>query len=97
MRKILDRILTGFFVIIFGGIWYCTRCFVVTNQYKVIIHDVFGNQIQVDGIRTNFQTSKAANNFISEYQNRFSHYNFSLASEMPITKRNWLFQKLKRN
>jgi len=95
MRKIIDKLVTGFFIVLFGTLWYCTKCFVQPTKYKIIIYDILGNQVNVDGIRTSFNTPKVANNYISEYQNRFSQYNFSMASEMPIIKRNWVFEKLK--
>ena len=95
MRKIFDKLVTGFFIIVLGSLWYCTKCFVKPSGYKIIIYDVFGNQIKMDGIRTNFNTYKVANNFISEYQKRFSQYSFSMASYMPIIQTNWLFQKIK--
>jgi len=95
MRKILDGFVTGFFVIILGTLWYCTKCIVNPIQYKIIIYDILGNQVNIDGIRTDFKTPKVANNFISEYQDRFSQYSFSMASEMPVVKRNWLLEKLK--
>lgn len=97
MRKIWDKFVIGFFVIIFGTLWYCTKCIVNPIQYKIVIYDILGNQVSIDGVRTDFKTPKVANNFISEYQNRFSQYNFSMASEMPVIKRNWLLQKLKRH
>jgi hypothetical protein len=84
MIKIIDKIITVFFVITLGILWYSTRCFVKPNQYKIVIYDVLGNQIDIDGIRTNFNTPKVANNYILEYQNRFSHYNFSIDTEMPV-------------
>ena len=96
MRKIIDKIMTGFFVTIFGILWYCTKCIVKPNQYKIIIYDIFGNQISLDGVRTCFNTSKVANNYILEYQERFSHYNFSLSSEMPEIKRNRLVEIFKK-
>ena len=95
MRKIFDKVVTGIFVVVLGTLWYCTKCFVKPSEYKIIIYDVFGNQINVDGIRTNFNTYKVANNFIAEYQKRFSQYNFSMASDMPIIKTNWLIEKIK--
>ena len=97
MIKIIDKIITGFFVIILGILWYSTRCFVKPNQYKIVIYDVLGNQTSMDGVRTNFNTPKVANNYILEYQNRFSHYNFSMAAEMPVVKRNWILEKIKTN
>ena len=96
MRKITDKFVTGFFVVTLGILWYCTKCFVKPSKYKVIIYDVFGNQVRIDGIRTNFNTPKVANNYISEYQNRFTHYDFSMSTEMPVIKRSWLFEKLKK-
>ncbi len=87
MIKIIDKIITGFFVITLGILWYSTRYFIKPNQYKIIIYDVLGNQIDMDGIRTNFNTPKVENNYILEYQNRFSHYNFSMATEMPVIKK----------
>lgn len=96
MRKILDRCVTGFFIATLGILWYCTKCFVKPTQYKIIIYDILGNQVNIDGVRTNFKTFKVANNFISEYQKRFSQYEFSMSSEMPIVKRNWLLENLKK-
>ena len=92
MRKILDICVTGFFIVTLGILWYCTKCFVKPTQYKIIIYDILGNQVNIDGVRTSFKTFKVANNFISEYQNRFSQYEFSMSSEMPIIKRNWLLK-----
>ena len=97
MIKIIDKIITGFFIITLGILWYSTRCFVKHNQYKIIIYDVLGNQIDMDWIRTNFNTPKVANIYILEYQNRFSHYNFSMATEMQDIKRDWILEKIKNN
>jgi hypothetical protein len=96
MRKIAEKFVTGFFVVTLGILWYFTKCFVKSCKYKVIIYDVFGNQVRIDGIRTNFNTPKVANNYISEYQSRFTHYDFSMSAEMPVIKRSWLFEKLKK-
>ena len=97
MEKITDTLVTGFFVILLGALWYGTKCFVKPTKYKIIIYDVLGNQVDIDGVRISFNTPKVANNYISEYQNRFSHYYFSIASEMPIIKRNWLVKKIKNS
>jgi hypothetical protein len=80
-----------------GILWYSTRYFVKYNQYKILIYDVLGNQIDIDGVRMNFNTPKVVNNYILECQNRFSHYNFSMATEMPVVKRNWILEKIKND
>jgi len=87
MDKILDRLVTGFFVVIFGILWYCSSKYHVRpDQHTVVIHDVFGRESEINGIRTRFKTIKVAQSYISEYQKRFEGYNFSIAQEMPIIK-----------
>jgi hypothetical protein len=80
-----------------GILWYSTRYFVKYNQYKILIYDVLGNQIDIDGVRMNFNTPKVVNNYILEYQNRFSHYNFSMVIGIPVVKRNLILEKIKNN
>jgi len=94
MKKIIDKFVTGFFVVILGIAWYCSsKQHVRPNQYTIIIYDIYGNQLKIDEIRTNFNTYQVANNYITEYQNRFPHYDFSMATEMPEIKRKILFIK----
>ncbi len=45
MGKILDRFVTGFFVVTLGILWYCSSKYQVRQeQYRIIIYDVFGKQ-----------------------------------------------------
>ncbi len=101
MIKILDKMSTGFFVILFGILWYCSaRYYVKPNQCKVVIYDVFGKQVKLDEIRTNFNTLQVARNYILEYHKRFPHYGFSMAVETPEIKSNTglrIFKKFKDN
>ena len=61
MKKILDKIVTGFFIIILGMLWYCSvEYYAKPNQYKIIISNIFGEQIETDEIRTNFRTYQVA-------------------------------------
>jgi len=74
MKKIPDRCVTGFFVATLGILWYfSTRYYVKPNNHTVIIYDVFGKQIKLDEIRSNFKTHKVALSYISEYKRRFTH------------------------
>ena len=87
MKKIIDKCVTGFFVVILGILWYCSSKYQVKpNQYTIVIYDVYGNLIKIDEIRTSFNTYQVANSYILEYQNRFVNYNFSMATEMPEIK-----------
>ena len=93
MNKIFDKIVTGFFVVILGAFWYCsTKYHVKPNMYTIVVYDIFGKQIQMEEVRTDFKTQQVAQSFISEYQKRFPHYDFSLAIEIPQIKRK-LFSK----
>ena len=100
MKKIMDKFVTGFFVITLGILWYCSSKYQVNpNQYMILIYDVVGNQIKIDEIRTSFNTHRITNSYISEYQNKFPHYDFSMAVEMPGIKRKILlgiFKKVQR-
>ena len=97
MKKMIDKFVTGFFVITLGILWYCSsKHQVKPNKYTILIYDVFGNQIKIDGIRISFSTYRVTNSYISEYQNRFPHYNFSMASEMPKIKRRPLLEIFKK-
>ena len=41
MKKILDKIVVGFFVVILGFFWYCsTRYYVKPDHHKIVIYDV---------------------------------------------------------
>ena len=88
MKKIIDKLVTGFFVVILGIVWYCSSKYQVKpNQYTISIYDVFGKEITINEIRTSFNTYKVTNSYILEYQKRFPHYNFSMTEEMPKIKR----------
>lgn len=83
MKKILDKIITGFFIVTLGLLWYCsTKYYVKPNNYSIVIYDIFGKQVEMDNLRTNFKTHKVTQSYILEYQKRFPHYNFSMAVEM---------------
>ena len=97
MKKIIDKLVTGFFVVTLGIVWYYSSKYQVKpNQYTILIYDVFGKQIKINEIRTSFSTYRVTNSYISEYQNRFPHYNFSIAEEMPEIKRKEIFRIFKK-
>ena len=88
VKEIFDKFVTGFFVVMLGILWYCSSKHQVRpEQYKIVIYDVFGKQVRIDGVRTTFSTYKVAANYISEYQDRFPHYDFSMAQEIIEIKR----------
>ena len=93
----MDKFVTGFFVVTLGILWYCSSKYQVKpNQYTILVYDVFGNQIKIDEIRTSFRTYRVTKSYISEYQNRFPHYDFSMSAEMPVIKRKILLRIFKK-
>ena len=69
MKKFLDKIVAGFFVIKLRMLWYCsTRYYVKSNDYSIIIYDIYGNQVQIKDIQTEFKISKVAKNYMVEYK-----------------------------
>ena len=93
--ELIDKVVTGFFVIIFGTMWFfSTRYYEKPKQYSIIVYDVFGKQISIDGLRTEFQRIDVATSYIKEYQKTFSQYIFSLESPIPEIKRKTIFHPI---
>lgn len=87
MNKNLDRIITGFFVILLGIIWvFSTKYQVNHNQFNIIAYDTLGKEFDMSGIRTNFKFKKVAISYAKEYKNLFPNYEFSVAEEIPMFK-----------
>ncbi len=98
VQKIADKFITGFFVVTLGILWYCsTRYYVKPKECTIVIYDVFGKQVKINELRTNFKTKEVAKSFISEYQKRFPHYDFSMAVETPEIKKNTVLRIFKKN
>ena len=84
---ILDKLVTGFFVIVFGILWYLsTKSYAKPEKFTLVIHDVFGKEVKIKDIRTQFSTINVARSYLTEYQQRFPQYSFSLAVFMPEIK-----------
>ena len=97
MKKIADKFITGFFVVLLGSLWYLsTKYYVKPNQYNIIIYDPLGKEFKIEEIRTEFKTKKVAIRYVREYKNRFPNYDFSLAEEIPQIKGRKIFSKISR-
>ncbi len=62
------------------------------KQYSVVIFDVFGNESQIDGIRTEFKTHDVAWSFMKQYKKEYPLYNFALVSEQPEADKPTIFR-----
>ncbi len=95
MGKIFDRIITGFFVLVFGIMWFCsTRYYVNPQTFNIVIYDVYGKESKPGGIRTKFKTREVAISYIKEYQKLFPHLDFSIQSDIPEIKRTLMIKRI---
>ena len=95
MKKFYDKIVTGFFVVILGTIWYLsTKCHIVQN-YNITVYDMLGKQIIIDGLRINFKNQRVARSYILEYQKRFSQYEFFISPDSHAIKEKFIPRLLK--
>jgi len=86
---------TGFFVVCFSILWFLTtRYYEKPKEHVIVVYDVFGNKILLDGIKTRFMRRDVASNFIKEYQNRFPQYSFNFETYIPEIRRKTIFHKL---
>lgn len=84
MKKILDKLIIGFFVLNLGIVWYFTTKYnIKPNQYNIIVYDPFGKEFNLEGIRTNFKTKQVAISFLKDYKIRFPVYDFSIEEQLP--------------
>ena len=64
MKNFIDRLITGFFVFIFGIAWFCSTNYQIKqNPYKIIAYDMFGIEVNL-GLRKEFQNNRVAISFI---------------------------------
>ena len=95
MKGFGNRIITGFFVFVFGTLWFfSTQYYLKPKKYEIVIYDVFGKEIKQNQIRTRFSRLEVAQSYIREYQRTFSHLSFSIKSELPEMKRRVVFSKI---
>lgn len=87
MLMILEKIITGFFIGIFGMLWFLSsRVIERPNKYHITIYNMIGKEETPNQMRTEFHTIKVAQSFIKEYQQRCPHLIFCLKEEIPTTK-----------
>ncbi len=62
------------------------------KSYNVVVFDVFGNQSQIEGIRTKFKTHDVAWSFMKQYKKAYPLYNFALVSNLPKSDKPTIFR-----
>ena len=62
------------------------------KSYSVIVFDVFGKQVTIEGIRTVFKTHDVAWSFMKLYKKEYPLHNFAMVSNIPKSDRPTIFR-----
>ena len=91
MKKVVDKIITVFFVVALGIVWYFSTMYhVKPEKYRIVIRDKCEKQIKNNEIRADFQTLAMAQSYVLEYQKRFPMFEFCVANEIPEFRKRFL-------
>lgn len=64
------------------------------KQYLIKVFDIFGQECQIEGIRSEFKTHDVAWSFMKQYKKSYPLYNFALVSDLPNSARMTIFRYL---
>lgn len=87
MKKFSNKVIVGFFVLVFGILWYVsTRYQIQPERYKIIAYDMFGKESRLEGIRTDFKTQQVASSYVEEYKKIFPDHDFFIGERLLKTR-----------
>lgn len=87
MRYVFEKIITLFFVIVLGALWFSTRKYEIPQPYKIAVYDKLGYRVWLSELRTTFNTHSAAVSFARQYSVMFPGYDFILEPRMHLLRR----------
>jgi hypothetical protein len=64
------------------------------RNYSIITYDVYGNESNIDGLRTDFKTHDVAWSFMKQYKKSYPLYNFAMVSDLPNSEKMTIFKYL---
>jgi len=80
-------------VFLFAVIWFLkTKPKNRPKNYSIVIYDIFGNKVKIDGLRSEFKTHDVAWSFMKQYKSVYSLYNFALISDLPNSTKRTIFK-----
>ncbi len=62
------------------------------KDYSVVVFDVFNNEIELDGLRTQFKTHDVAWSYMKQYKELYPLNNFALVSQLPKSSKKTIFK-----
>ncbi|NDB46053.1 MAG: hypothetical protein EB150_05915 [Nitrososphaeria archaeon] len=102
--EIIPNTVTGFFkemgsavifgvVLVFAFTWYMkARPHNTPKAYNIIVFDVNSQQIQIDGIRTEFRNHDVAWSFMKQYKADYPMFNFAMVADSKDTDKKTIFR-----
>jgi len=81
------------FVFVFAFAWFLrARPHSRPRKYNVVIFDIFGNQVTIDGLRTEFRNHDVAWSFMKQYKKDYPMHNFAMVADMPNSEKKTIFR-----
>ena len=69
-------------VFLFALMWlFKARPHKIPKKYQVAVFDIFGNESQIDGLRTEFKNHDVAWSFMKFYKKSYPLYNFAMVTK----------------
>jgi hypothetical protein len=91
--KEIGGVLILVLVFVFAFTWFLrARPHHKPKNYSVIIFDVFGSQIPIEGLRTEFKNHDVAWSFMKQYKKSYPLYNFAMVSDSPKSDKKTIFR-----
>jgi hypothetical protein len=102
--QIIPQAVTGFFreaggivmlllVFSFAFMWFLrARPHNKPKNYSVITFDVLGEQVKIDGLRTEFKNHDVAWSFMKQYKNDYPLHNFAMVSDSKNSTKKTIFR-----
>lgn len=80
-------------VFIFAFTWFLrARPHNRPKNYFVVIFDVFGEEVKIDGLRTSFKNHDVAWSFMKQYKNDYPMHNFAMVADTPTSSKKTIFR-----
>jgi len=102
--QIIPNAVTGFFreiggalilvfIFAFAFTWFLkARPHNRPKKYNVMIFDINNQQIQIDGMRTEFRNHDVAWSFMKQYKSNYPMYNFAMVSDANDSDKKTIFR-----
>jgi nitrogen fixation-related uncharacterized protein len=80
-------------VMVFVFTWYLkARPHERPKKYSIVVFDVLGEQVTLDGLRTEFRNHDVAWSFMKQYKQDHPAHNFAMVADMPNSTKRTIFR-----